>query len=73
MPAKSKSQQRWAGAVRGCQKTGKCASPSIKKAANSMTAKAAKKYAETKQKGLPEKVSEGFITFREFLMETYNG
>jgi len=59
--------------VRQCQKGDKCASPSIKKAANSMTAKAAKKYAETSRKGLPEKVSECKMTFKDFLMETYNG
>ncbi len=71
MPAKSKSQQRFMGMVRQCQKTGECASDEVKKAADSISAKDAKKYAKTKQKGLPEKVSEGMMTFREFLLEGY--
>lgn len=71
MPAKSKSQQRFMGMVRQCQKTGKCASAAVKKAADSMSAKDAKKYAETKQSGLPEKITESKMTFKDFLIETY--
>lgn len=68
MPAKSKSQQRFMGMVRQCQKTGECASTAVKKAADSISTKDAKKFAKTKQKGLPEKVSEGMMTFREFII-----
>jgi len=71
MPAKSKSQQRFMGMVRQCQKTGDCASDAVKKAAGSISTKDAKKYAKTKQKGLPEKVSESKMTFKDFLMEGY--
>jgi len=69
MPAKSKSQQRFMGMVRQCQKTGDCASDSVKKAADSMTKKDVKDYAKTKHKGLPQKVTEGKLTFKEFLIE----
>lgn len=66
MPSKSKSQQRFMGMVHACQKTGKCASPAVKKAAGSMTDKDAEDFAKTKHKGLPEKVSES-LSFIEWL------
>lgn len=72
MPAKSKSQQRFMGMVRQCQKTGDCASAAVKKAAGSISANDAKKFAKTKQKGLPEKVSEAKkLTFKTFLTDGY--
>lgn len=59
MPAKSKAQQRFMGMVHAYQKGElKDAPKSVKKAAKSMTKKAAKDFAETKHKGLPEKVKE---------------
>jgi len=69
MPAKSKSQQRFMGMVRQCQKTGDCASEAVKKTAKSMKSGDVKKYASTKRKGLPDKVSETIMTFKDFLME----
>lgn len=62
----SKSQQRFMGMVHQCQKTGKCASSAVKKAASSMKDKDAKDFAETTHKGLPEKVSES-MSFAEWL------
>ncbi len=67
MPAKSKAQQRFMGMVYQCKKTGKCASPAVKKAAKSITKKEAKKYAKTKQDNLPEKINETIPTFAQFL------
>ncbi len=69
MPAKSKSQQRFMGMVNQCKKTGKCASSEVEKAAGSMKSSDVKKFASTKHKGLPEKVTEKKITFKDFLME----
>ena len=54
--AVSKAQQRFMGAVKGCKETGDCASPEIKKAADSMTDKEVDDFAGTKHKGLPNKV-----------------
>lgn len=71
MPAKSKSQQRFMGMVHKCQKSGDCASPAVEKAAKGMKKKDVKDFAETKHKGLPKKVTESRMTFREFLMEGY--
>jgi hypothetical protein len=71
MPAKSKSQQRLMGMVHACQKSGKCASEKVKKMAGSMKDTDAKDFAETKHKGLPEKVKESRMTFREFILEGY--
>lgn len=56
--SKSKSQQRFMGMVHKCKKTGDCASKEVKDAADSMTGKAAKDFAKTKHKGLPDKVEE---------------
>ena len=56
MPAKSEKQQKFMGMVHQCQKTGKCASPKVKKVAKSMKKKDAKDFASTKHKGLPVKV-----------------
>jgi hypothetical protein len=77
MPAKSKKQQRFMGMVHAYQKGELDDAPeSVKKAASSMTKKAAKDFAETKHKGLPEKkVKEDInivedlksLTFKEYL------
>lgn len=62
MPAKSKSQQRLFGIVRGCQ-TGKidsdiCQSSKIKELTKSISPKDAEDFAKTKIKKLPERVKE---------------
>jgi len=67
MPAKSQAQQQFMGMVYKCKTTGECASAAVKKAADSMTEKEAKAFAETKRSGLPKKVVEN-LTFRDFLM-----
>lgn len=41
--------------VHACQKTGKCASPEVKKVAGDISYKDADAFASTKHKGLPEK------------------
>ena len=72
MPAKSKSQQRFMGMVRQCQKTGDCASTAVKKAADTISTKDADKFAKTKHDGLPEKVKEAKkLTFKTFLTDGY--
>ncbi len=68
MPAKSQSQQRFMGMVHQCKKTGKCASEEVSKVAKSIKDDDAKDFAETKHKGLPNKVVSESTTFREFLM-----
>ncbi len=57
MPAQSKAQQRFMGMVHAAQK-GDLENPSkeVEKAADSMTDKAAKDFASTKHKGLPNHV-----------------
>jgi hypothetical protein len=65
MPSKSKSQQRFFGLVRKCQKTGKCLSPKIKKVADNISKKDARDFAKTKHKGLPKKVKRK--TFKEYV------
>lgn len=57
MPSSSKAQQRFMGMVHAVQK-GDMEAPSseVEKAADSMTDKAAKDFASTKHKGLPNKV-----------------
>ena len=62
MPSKSKSQQRFFGMV-DAYKKGELKNPSkkIKKAANGMTRDEVKDFAETKHKGLPNKVDEKVI------------
>jgi hypothetical protein len=55
MPAKSKAQQKFMGMVHAAQKGEKPASPEVAKVAKGMSKKAAKDYASTKHKGLPEK------------------
>lgn len=58
------------GMVHQCQKTGKCASGAVKKAAGSMKEKDAKDFAKTSHKGgLPEKVSES-VSFIEWLTDS---
>lgn len=62
MPSKSKSQQRFFGMVDAYKKGElKNASSKIKKAANGMSMDDVKDFAETKHKGLPEKVEEQVI------------
>ena len=58
--AKSKAQQRFMGMVHAMQKGEKIkgASKELKRAAKSMPKKAAKDYAKTKHKGLPDHVEE---------------
>jgi len=56
--AKSKSQQRFFGAVKHCQDTGECNSKSVKDAAASMSSDDVEDFASTKHKGLPNKVKE---------------
>lgn len=62
MPSKSKAQQRFFGMV-DAYKKGEMKNPSskIKKAADGMSMSDVKDFAETKHKGLPEKVSEQTI------------
>ena len=81
MPSKSRKQQRFMGMVHAYQKGElKDASPSVKKAAKSIDYDDAKHFAETKHKGLPEKVKKKkkknkknesvIITFTNFLNES---
>jgi len=59
MPAVSRAQQKFMGMVHAYKKgEKKNASPSIKKAAKSMSDKDAKDFASTPRKRLPEKVDE---------------
>lgn len=58
MPSKSKAQQGLMGAVHAAKKGEKPASPEVAKIAKGMTKKAAKDFASTSTKGLPEKVKE---------------
>lgn len=53
--AVSKAQQRFMGMVHSAKKSGKAASPEVAKVAKGMSNKAAKDFASTKHKGLPEK------------------
>ena len=61
MPAVSKAQQRFMGMVHAAQKSEDPTpySGDVKKAADSMSDKAAKDFASTKHKGLPDHVKEG--------------
>ena len=71
MPSKSKKQQKFMGMVHAYQKGElKNPSPEIKKVAKSIDPEDAKDFAETKHKGLPEKVKKkkesriyDFVTF----------
>lgn len=66
MPSKSKSQQRFFGMVDAYKKGElKNASSKIKKAAKGMSMDDVKDFAETKHKGLPEKVEENVIRLTE--------
>jgi hypothetical protein len=56
--AKSKAQQKFMGMVYAAKKGEKPASKAVAKAAADMSKKAAKDYAATKHKGLPQKVDE---------------
>jgi hypothetical protein len=79
MPSTSKKQQRLMGMVHAYQKGElKNASPEIKKIAKNIDYDDAKHFAETKHKGLPEKVKKKkskkkyestIITFSDFLNE----
>ena len=59
--AVSKAQQKFMGMVHSAQKGGKAASPEVAKVAKGMSKKAAKDYASTKHKGLPQHVNETII------------
>ena len=64
MPSKSKQQQKFMGMVHSLQKgdmKSSDASPSVKKAAQSMSDKDAKDYASTSHKGLPKKVKQEIL------------
>jgi hypothetical protein len=66
MPSKSKAQQRFFGMVDAYKKGEmKNASSKIKKAADGMSMSDVKDFAETKHKGLPEKVEENIIRLTE--------
>ena len=66
MPSKSKAQQRFFGMVDAYKKGEmKNASNKIKKAADGMSMSDVKDFAETKHKGLPEKVEENIIRLTE--------
>lgn len=66
MPSKSKAQQRFFGMVDAYKKGEmKNASSKIKKAAEGMSMSDVKDFAETKHKGLPEKVEENIIRLTE--------
>ncbi|HPI82163.1 MAG TPA: DUF3008 family protein [Candidatus Paceibacterota bacterium] len=75
MPSKSKSQQRFMGMVHALQK-GEMkpseASPEVKQAAKSIKKKDATDFAETKHKGLPEKVKKKKKVVSESLDEFIN-
>jgi len=75
MPAKSKKQQRFMGMVHAYQKGKlKNASPEIKKVAKSIDVDDATHFAETKHKGLPEKVKKRkkIHSFESFVNEKIN-
>jgi len=79
MPSKSKAQQRFFGMV-DAYKKGEMKNPSskIKKAAKGMSMDDVKDFAETKHKGLPEKVEENIIRLTEqdlhqIVKESVNG
>ena len=59
MPAVSKAQQKFMGMVHAAQKGEMKPTGAVKKAAKSMTKKAATDFASTKHKGLPGHVKEG--------------
>jgi len=64
LPSRSKAQQRFMGMVHALKKgemKPSDASPEVKKAADSMTKKSTKKYASTKHKGKPERVSKEVV------------
>ena len=66
MPSKSKAQQRFFGMVDAYKKGEmKDASSKIKKAADGMSMSDVKDFAETKHKGLSEKVEENIIRLTE--------
>ncbi len=58
--AVSKAQHRLMGAAYAVKKGSEAISPKVAEIAASMSKKELKKYAGTKEKGLPEKVDEGF-------------
>ena len=75
MPAKSKAQQRFMGMVHAAQK-GKLKNPSpeVSKVAKSIDKESATHFAETKHKGLPEKVRKRkkIHSFESFINERYH-
>ena len=74
MPAKSKSQQRLFGMIHAYQKGKlKNASPEVKKIAKGIDKDSATHFAETKHKGLPERVKKRkkIHSFESFVNEKY--
>ena len=59
--AVSRAQQKFMGMVHSAKKGGKPASPAVAKAAKGMSKKAARDFAATKHKGLPQHVNETII------------
>ena len=55
MPAKSKAQFRFMGAVLNCKTKGDCPSKKIREAADEMTVKEIKDYLKGSPKNLPQK------------------
>ncbi len=56
MTAKSKKQQRYMGMLYRCKETGECPNKDISDKAKKVKKKVVRDFAETKHKGLPEKV-----------------
>lgn len=50
MPARSRAQQRFFGAVVRCKRTGQCISPKVKAAAKSVSMKEAREFAGSVKK-----------------------
>lgn len=67
MPKQSKAQGRLMGAAYNCKKTGHCPSEKIKKVADSMSLKSLRDFAKGSMEGLPEKVSETYLSFAKFV------
>ena len=77
MPSKSKSQQRFFGAVVSCKETGECASAKIKKTADGISMKDAKAFARSTIKKKKRKKhmheSSNFVSFSVWLESKEDG
>lgn len=69
MPSTSKSQQRFMGMVHAAQQGEPAASPEVAKVAKEISPKAAKEFASTKTKGLPDKKNESVEKLRSMIRE----